>query len=166
MHVLSGSIFCSGPGSLDSTSAPNTGEKKKGRVMEIDSCKNRNNTAGQTIPIEWHVCLGDTSLQILHKLQELMSVTGHARESFPDRIIFATTVNDITDYISKKVQGKRLDSAKEVASYAADLVSGIGIDLDAQFAGGEWDKFASVMTREFITSKVQVFNNASNMDID
>ena len=59
-----------------------------------------------TIQIEWNVCLGDTSVQILDKLQEIMSETGHVPESFH------------TDS-RKKVQVKCLDSVKKVASYAA-----------------------------------------------
>ena len=56
-------------------------------------------------------------MQILHKRHEFMSETGHAPENFPDKIIFAIMFNDITDHASKKVQGKFLDSAKEVASH-------------------------------------------------
>ena len=37
--------------------------------------------AGQSIDLVRHVCLGGTSVQILHKLREFMSETGHALES-------------------------------------------------------------------------------------
>ena len=37
--------------------------------MNGDNCRNRNDIAGQSINIGWHVCLGDTSVQILHKLR-------------------------------------------------------------------------------------------------
>ena len=36
-------------------------------VMKSDSCKNRKDTAGEPIDIEWHVCLGELSVQILKK---------------------------------------------------------------------------------------------------
>ena len=65
--------------------------------MQGDKCRNRNDIAGQSMDIEWHVWLGDMSLQILHKLQEFMSETGPVPESFPDRIIFAGLFNDITN---------------------------------------------------------------------
>ena len=61
---------------------------------------------------------GDTSLQILHKLRTSLPENGCEPASFPDRIIFTSMFNDVTDYGSRKVQGKFLDSAKEVASYA------------------------------------------------
>ena len=129
------------------------------------------------IQIEWHVCPADTSLQILHKVQDFMSETEHVPESFPNRIIFTSMFDDITDCVSKKVHGNCLDSAKEVASFAARFKLGCwcfcgpGSEqtwknnearLAAQFAYGEWDKVASVMTTEYITSKHPVFK-CSNM---
>ena len=106
------------------------------------------------IQIEWHVCPADTSLQILHKVQDFMSETEHVPESFPNRIIFTSMFDDITDCVSKKVHGHCLDSAKEVASFAARFKPGCwcfcgpGSDQTwknndarpaAQFAHGECD---------------------------
>ena len=59
------------------------------------------------------MCLGDTSVQKLKKLEELMSENGHEQDSFQDRIIFASMSNDIT-----KVQAKSVSQPKEVATYA------------------------------------------------
>ena len=86
--------------------------------------------------------------------------------------------NDITDNTSAKVQGKCLESAKEVASSYADRSrvgywcfcdSGSGQTWKyneprppAQFVNGEWGKLASVMRRDFITSKHSAFK-CSNM---
>ena len=77
VHVFSDSVFCTGPGSLDSTSALTFLENTAHAVMKTDKSQNRNNIAGQSIDIELHVCPGDTLVQILHKLQEFMSETGH-----------------------------------------------------------------------------------------
>ena len=33
--------------------------------MKSDNCKNRNDIAGQSIDIDWHVCPGDKPVQIL-----------------------------------------------------------------------------------------------------
>ena len=57
---------------------------------------------------DWYVCLGDTSVQILHKLQQFMSETGH----------------DITNWESRKVQDKCLAQANEVATHTARLRPG------------------------------------------
>ena len=86
--------------------------------------------------------------------------------------------NDITDNTSAKVQGKCLESAKEVASSYADRSrvgywcfcdSGSGQTWKyneprppAQFVNGEWGKLTSVMRRDFITSKHSAFK-CSNM---
>ena len=48
----------------------------------------------------------------------LFQVTGHAPESFPDRIILASMFNDITNWKSPTVQTMCLAQAREVASYA------------------------------------------------
>ena len=108
------------------------------------------------------MCLGDTSLQTLQWLQKPMSENGHEPVSFPDRIIFTRVFNDVTDCRSKQVQGKCLDSAREVATYVCSKIqtwllvflwTRIGTDLEIQrvkanfshFAVGLWCKLASVM---------------------
>ena len=72
-------------------------------------------------------CPGGTSLQVLHKVQELMSRTGRAPESLPDRIIFGSTCTNITDCTRKKVQVKFLESAREwhLTQQDSDLVTGV-----------------------------------------
>ena len=54
------------------------GEQKAEAVMTSDNCKKkkRDDIAGQSIDIDWHVCSGDKLVQILHKLQEGLSETG------------------------------------------------------------------------------------------
>ena len=87
--------------------------------MKSDSCKNRNDIAGESIDIEWHVCFGETSVQMLEKLQGFLSKVAHAVESFTYKIIFACMFNNITKWRSQKVQDICPAHAKEVASYAA-----------------------------------------------
>ena len=70
-------------------------DSKAEAVMKGDTRSNRNDIAGQSMDIERHVCPVNTSVPILHKLQEFMSEAGLAPESFPDRIIFASMFNDI-----------------------------------------------------------------------
>ena len=45
-------------------------------------------------------------LQILRKLQNILSENEHEPESFQDRIICTSMFNDITDCGSKNVQGE------------------------------------------------------------
>ena len=65
-------------------------QKKAEHGMKSDKCKSRNDISGQSIDIEWHVCLGDTSVQILHDVQVFMSEARREPDSFQDRIIFAS----------------------------------------------------------------------------
>ena len=81
----------------------------KADVMRSVKCNKRNDIAGQTIETDWHVCPGDTSVQMLHKVQEFMSETGHASESFPDRITYASMFNDITDCTNKCLDSEGSD---------------------------------------------------------
>ena len=146
--------------------------------MKSDICKNRDNTAGRSIDIQWHVCLGDTSVQLLHELQEFMSETGQAPESLPDRIIFASMFIDITNWESQKVQNKCLAQATEVAltRQDSDLVivcfCAPGSEKtwkcneerpSHQFADGEWDKLCLRMTSELVTSKDPVFKCSNTL---
>ena len=48
----------------------------------------------------------------LRKLKVFMSKTGHEPESFPDRIIFSTISNDITNWRQPKVQAKMSRSSR------------------------------------------------------
>ena len=66
----------------------------------LDNCINRSDTAGETINIEWHVCPRDTSLQIFQSYTNSCRRANTNPESFPDRIIFTSMFNDITDYES------------------------------------------------------------------
>ena len=57
------------------------GEKNAEDGMKSNSCKNKD-IAGQSLDIEWHVCPGATSVQILQELKAFMPETGLERESF------------------------------------------------------------------------------------
>ena len=92
--------------------------------MESDSCKNSNDIEGQSIYIEWHVFLGDTSVQTLKMLKVFMLGIGHEPESFPDRIKFASMFNNIANWKSPKEQTKCQAQAEEVANNVARFTHG------------------------------------------
>ena len=66
----------------------------------------------RSIDVEWHVCPGDTSVQILRWLQEFMSETNHAPQSSPH-------VQRHHNWESRKVQDKCPGQAREMATYEA-----------------------------------------------
>ena len=97
--------------------------------------------------------LNGTSVPILHKLQGFMLQTAHALVRVPDRLIFASMCNDITDWESQKTS-----ISSERSGYLRSkiqiwllvfLCSRNGKDLEYneerpshQFAHGEWDTLA------------------------
>ena len=96
-HVFSDSVFLHGSRCVGSNQCFfKHAEKKVVEVMKSNSCKNSNDIARQSTDIG-HVCLGDTSVQILQKLGAFMTENRHEPESFPDRIIFASMFNYIAD---------------------------------------------------------------------
>ena len=84
VYIFSDSVFCTHPGALDPASACTIWDKTAAYVTRSNSCKNR-----EDIDIDWHVCLGDASVQLLQTQKAFV----YAPESFPDRIIFASLFN-------------------------------------------------------------------------
>ena len=111
-------------------------EKKAETVTKSDNGKKTNDNASPSIDISWHVCPGDTSVQILHMLQEFMSETGHALES-PDRIIFSRMFNNITNWESQKVQRKYPAQADEVSTNAARFRLGCWFSAEKTWTNNE-----------------------------
>ena len=106
--------------------------------MKSACCKNRNDIAGRSIDIERHVCPGDTSVQLLHQLQELMSETSHAPGSFQDTIIFASMVND--HQLGKSGGAKHMPSSSERSGWLltqqdADLAIFVSVVQDQKTLG-------------------------------
>ena len=104
VHVFSESVFCKDPDALGASSASEIWTKKFEAAKKSNSCKNISDIAGHSIEIDWHACLGDTSVQIWQKLKAVMSEAAHEPEHFPDRIIFASMFNDITSWESQRMQ--------------------------------------------------------------
>ena len=71
--------------------------RRQKQSCNSDNCKNGNDNAGQSTDIEWHVCPGGTSEQILHRLQEFM-LENQARTT-----IFVSMFIDITKWESQNV---------------------------------------------------------------
>ena len=160
-----------GPGALVPTSASTNGEHKAEAAMKSDNCQNRNDIAGQTIQIEWHVCLGDTS--------EFTSETGYAPVGFPDRIIFASMFNDITTTQVRRCKERVWTAGKKWSptQQGWDLVVGVSVAKDPNRPGNTASQdllfmlLKGVGQRRFSNdmriyhqqpSCVQVFKHASN----
>ena len=93
-----------------------------------------------------------------------MSETAHESGSYADRIVFASMINDITKWKSRKVLNREKWLLTQQNS---DLVIGVSVVQDRkrfghimkndQFADGEWDKLAVRAISELIITEHQVF---------
>ena len=103
--------------------------------MKRNNCKNRNDTAGLSIDIEWHVCPGDASVQLLQNEQEFMSETGHAPESFGQ--------DHLREHVQRHHQLKKSEGSKQMSSSSewpptqqdSDLVLGVSVVQDRKRPG-------------------------------
>ena len=145
--------------------------------------KNRRDIVGETVNIERHVCLGrhtvaDTAKKHLHKI---MSESGHEPESFPDKIIFSSMFSDVPDYGSERCKQSVWTAQKKrpLTQQDSELVIGVSVvqarnrlgktmsqDQISHSADGEWDKLASVMMSELVTSKHSGFKSNMFLDIE
>ena len=57
-------------------------EKKAEIFMKSDTARKETTIAGQSIDIEWHVCLGDTSVPILHEATRIRRRPGTQQRVF------------------------------------------------------------------------------------
>ena len=133
--------------------------------------------AEQTLQVS-RLTLNGVLVQVTHRCTYCTSCNNSCRKPGTTLRMFQTgsssraRFNDITDYTRKKVQGNCLESAKDVASFAARFRPGSWCfcgpgskqtwkytesRLAAQVGNGEWDKLALRMTRCFITSNHLVF---------
>ena len=63
------SVFCTGQGALDPFSAAAIWNLRQQQLCKGTAASTATTFAGQSHEIEWHVCLGDMSVQILRKLK-------------------------------------------------------------------------------------------------
>ena len=130
--------------------------------MNSDRCRNNHDIARQTISIEWHVCLVGTTMQILHQLQEFMLETGHALESFPERITDCTCVWTARKKWSSMQKDSEVVIGVSVVQDGNRPGTTTSQDLLLNLATRSGTNSISVMTKELITSKYPVFK-CSNM---
>ena len=117
-------------------------------------CKNRHDIAGQSLDIEWHVCLGDTCVQRLHRFRVFMSETQHEPGSFSRQ-----------DHVREHVQwhhklGKRQRSSQMSSSIGRSswlcckvqtwLLIGVHVD-------GGWNNLSFRLVNKRVINKHPVF---------
>ena len=157
VHIFSDSVFFTGSGALGLT----------GARMKSGNCTNRNDIAGPSIETGWHVCLGDTTVQILQRIKSFMSENGHEPFNFLDGLVFVSMFNDISNWKCLEEQANvQLKREKWLLTQqASEMVIGVSVVQDLKrhgkiadrschhFAEDEWEKLALRMISEFMFSK-------------
>ena len=92
---------------------------------------------GEPMEFEWNIFAGFTTLQLCHKVQELLSSLSGTPEKFTERIIFMSIVNDIS--WGSKDNKKDCESNAQHVSLSvqrdSEQVNGHSSDLDRRKSG-------------------------------
>ena len=107
---------------------------------------------GEPVEFEWNIFQGFTTLQLRHKVQELLLRLGETPENFTGRIIFMSMFNDIS-WGSKEYEKECESNARLVSLFAkrfgAEQWSFIGPGSEKKWYSisedspqSEWDKMA------------------------
>ena len=129
--------------------------------------RNLDRIGGEPIEFEWNIFPGFTTLQLSHKVQELLLRLGETPENFTGRIIFMSMFNDIS-WGCKDNKKECEANAQLVSLYAKKLGAGqwsflkLGSEkkwysISADSPRGEWDKIAELMMLKFAESEHPVF---------
>ena len=129
VHIFSESVFFTGSGALGLTSAR----------MKSGNCTNRNDIAGPSIETGWHVCLGDTIVQILQRIKSFISENGHEPDNFLDRLVFVSMFNDISNWKCLEEQANvQLKREKWLLTQqASEMVIGVSVVQDLKRPGNK-----------------------------
>ena len=95
VHVFSDSVLCLGR----VLQHPDSNEAWKNRIADVKSgksCRDCDAINGESTEFEWNIFPGFTTLQLCGKINDLLSDSGEAPESFTGRIIFMSMFNDIS----------------------------------------------------------------------
>ena len=126
---------------------------------------------GEPMEFEWNIFPGFTTLQLCHKVQELLSRLSVTPEKFTGRIIFMSMFNDIS-WGSKDNKKECESNAQLVSLYAKRFGAGqwsfLGPGSEKKWYSisedspqGIWDKIAEKMMLTFAESGHPVFRATS-----
>ena len=95
VSVFSDSVLCLGK--IHENHQSNTAwEERLAWFKSSQECRNLDRIDGEPIEFEWNIFTGFTTLQLSHKVRELLLRLGETPENFTGRIIFMSMFNDIS----------------------------------------------------------------------
>ena len=170
VHVFSDSVLCRGkmnenPQSNIAWEDRLTWFKSSPQYRTLDKIN------GEPIEFEWNIFPGFTTLQLCHKVQELLSRLSVTPENFTGRIIFMSMFNDIS-WGSKDNKKECESNAQLVSLFARRFGAGqwsfLGPGSEKKWDSisedspqGEWDRTAELMMLKFGESTHPVFRSTS-----
>ena len=170
VHVFSDSVLC--PGKMNENPQSNYAWEDRLTWFESSSeYRALDRIDGQPMEFEWNMFPGFTTLQLCHKVQELLLRMSVTPEKFTGRIIFMSMFNDIS-WGSKENKKECESNAQVVSLYAKRFGAGqwsflrpgsekkwYSVSFDSP--QGEWDGVAEQMIIKFAESTHPVFRSTS-----
>ena len=94
VYIFSDSVMCLGK--IHENLQSNTAwEERLAWFKSSQEYRNLDRIDGEPIEFEWNIFIGFTTLQLRHKVQELLLRLGETPENFTGRIIFMSMFSDI-----------------------------------------------------------------------
>ena len=126
---------------------------------------------GGPMEFEWNIFPGFTTLQLCNKVQEFLSKMSIQPEGFTGRIIFMSTLNDISWGSKEKKQECELSAqlvSIDAKRFSPGRWSSFGLGSEKKWYStheskpqGEWNRVAELMMIKFGESKHPVFRSTS-----
>ena len=166
VYVFSDSVLCLGK--IHENPRANTAwEERLAWFKSSPEYRNLDRIDGEPIEFEWNIFPGFTTLQLSHKVQELLLRLGETPKNFTGRIIFMSMFNDIS--WGSKDNKKECESNAQLVSlfakrFGAGQCSFLGPGSEKKWYSisedspqGEWDKMAEKMLITLAESGHPVF---------
>ena len=170
VYIFSDSVLCFGK--VNENSQSNTvWEDKLTRFKSLPEYRALDTIDGEPMEFEWNIFPGLTTLQLCHKVQELLSRFSVTPEIFTRRIIFMSVFNDIS-WGSKDNKTECESNAQLVSLYAKRFPAGhlsfLGAGSEKKWYSiredspqGEWDRITEKMMVTLAESGDPVFRATS-----
>ena len=170
VYVFSDSVLCLGEMS-ENPQSNTVLEDKLTWFKSSSKYRVLDRIGGEPIEFEWNIFPGFTSLQLSHKVQELLLRLSETPENFTGRVIFMSMFNDIS-WGSEDSEKECESSAQLVSIYARRFSPGrwsfFGSGSEKKWYStheskpqGEWDRVAELVMIKFSESGHPVFRSTS-----
>ena len=170
VYVFSDSVLCLG--NIHEKPRANTAwEERLAWFKGSQENRNLDKIDSEPLEFEWNIFPGCTTLQLSHKVQELLLRSGETSQNFTGRIIFMSMFNDIS-WGSKDNKKECETNAQLVSLYAKRFGAGqwsfLGPGSEKKWYSisedspqGEWDRVAEQMMVTLAESGHPIFRSTS-----